>query len=456
MNIKTYVNKSNTIICNSEINTGKNPVLELYYGDGFTRILINIDTDKIKNFIEDKTFSDMLKLKHVLKMKNAWGLQSISNNTLFNSGKDSIKERTSSFDLYLLRMPEKWDSGIGSDFTKDGFITSNYVYSENGSNWYTSSGYTSWIEGPGAISGITDETHPYFIKKQHFNDGIEDIELDITSEINSIINSGITNNGFMICFPTIFEQESKELPQYVGFISNNSSTFYKPYLETIYDENIIDDRNHFYSNKLNRLYLYSIIGGSYTNLDSTPNCSINGTYYTVKQATKGVYYVEIPASDYFSENEMYYDLWSGIVYNGKIFNDIEKEFVVKPQEEYFNFTDSFDAQIKYIPNIYGIKLGSNIVRGDIIKLFIEARIEYSKFEVYNITGMEYRLYVKDLDKELTVIDYQPVNRALNNNYFLLDTESLLPNKYFIDIKINKNNEEITYKSKLMFNIIDNI
>lgn len=458
MNIKTYIEKSNTIIYNSEVNTGKNPVFELYYGGGYSRVLFKVDTEYIEKFINDKTFSNRDDIRHVIKLKNAWSLQSLSKNTLFNSGMDRSKERTSSFDLYLLRMPEDWDSGIGSDYTKDGFITSNYVYSENASNWFTASGNTYWKEGFGAISGTVDESHPYYINKQHFNQGSEDIEIDITNEINSIIYDNTPNNGFMLCFPTEFEQIEKSCPQYVGFLSNNSSTFFKPYIETIYNENIIDDRNDFFLGKTNRLYLYTIIGGSYCNLDELPTCTINDNTYTVIQATKGIYYVTIESStngiEEFEVNQMYYDVWSNIKYNGKILPDIEKEFVVKDEEIYFNLNDAQEASDRYVPSVYGIKLGAKINRGDIYKIYVDPRIEYTNKNVNNITGMEYRIYVKDASREFTVTDYEPINRALNSNFFLIDSNSLLPNKYFIDIRINMNDEKITYKSRLIFEVIE--
>lgn len=455
MDIKTYFEKTNTIIYNSTINTGSNPVCELYYGDGYTRVLINIDVSRLKEMVTGNTFSDITRLKHILKMKNCWGFQSLNSNIILNSGKDTIKERTSSFDLYLLRMPENWDSGMGNDYTSDGFIRGKSIISENGSNWYNSASSTLWKEGPGAISGITlDNT----ICIQHFDIGNEDIEMDITNEINSILYSGATNNGFMICFPESLEHLSTDIAQYVGFFTNNTSTFYKPYLETIYDENIIDDRNHFYSDKENRLYFYAIIGGEYTNLDSTPVCTINGSEYPVKQATKGIYYVTIPASvtSQYTEEKMYYDTWSGIVYNNKSFPDVELEFVVKSSAEYFNFGNSRYENEKYIPSVYGIKIGERINRGDIRKVIVNPRVEYTTNVVDNITGMEYRIYVKEGNKEITVIDFQPINRSINSNFFLIDTLSLLPNTYYADIKISRNDEEITYKNKLEFQIINEL
>lgn len=456
MNIKTYFDKTNTIIYGSTYNTSQNPVCELYYGNGYTRFLLEIDTDRIKSMIDDKTFSDVTKLKHTLKMKNCWSLQAIDSKMVFNSGKDTIKERTSSFDLYLVRMPEPWDSGSGNDFTKDGFVTNNYSISENGSNWYNSKTQTTWRTVPGVFTGITSgDTN--IIATQHFDVGNEDIEIDITHEINNIILSGASNNGFMLCFDTLLENTSTITTQYVGFFTNKTSTFFKPYLETIYSDVISDDRNEFYLGKNNKLYFYSIIGGQHTNLDVIPNCTIGNTKYIVKQATKGVYYIDINLSykDY-QPNVMLYDTWSNIVYNGINLPDVELEFVTKSSTEFFNFGNETYEQQKYVPIVYGIKHGEKINRGQIKKVFVEPRIQYTTNTVQNITGMEYRLYVKETNKEITVIDYHPINKAINANYFTLFTDDLLPNEYYVDIKISRYDEEMIYKEKLRFDIINEL
>lgn len=454
MNLKTYFNKTNTIIYNSTHNTGNNPVCELYYGDGYTRVLIHIDIDRIASMVEDKTFSDVSKLKHTIKMKNCWGLELMSEKLLFNSGKETSKERTSSFDLNLLRMPQTWDAGTGSDFTRDGFITNNYSISENGSNWVNSATETPWVEGDGAISGITGET---IIATQHFDQGNEDIEFDVTNEINSILTGNTENYGFMICFPNLLEQTDRETTQYVGFFTNKTTSFYKPYLETVYSETIIDDRYNFYLNKDNKLYFYSNVGGSPQNLDELPVCTIEDEEFEVKQATKGVYYIELNlSSEDYTEETMLYDIWSNIIFNGRTFPEVEQEFMVKLDEEYFNFNNTKVEEKKYVPTVYGIKHSEKLNIGDVRKVFIDPREQYTTNKVEHITEIEYRVYVKEGNKELTVIDYLPANRTLNTNYFLIDTQSLLPNKYFIDIKISKYGEVITHKERLVFEIVNEI
>ena len=454
MNIKTYLDKTNTIVYNSLVNTGQNPVCELYYGDGFTRVLLHFDTSKISALIDDKTFADTTKLKHILKLKNCWGLQTIDSRSVFNSGKDTVKERTSSFDLYLIRIPELWDAGVGNEFTKDGFITKQPSLSYNASNWFNSGTEKPWYNGNGVLSEISSTD---IIAIQHFDIGNEDIEIDLTDEINNILSGNTDNNGFMLKFVDQLEQTTMNKAQYVGFFTQNSNTFFKPFIESTYDDVISDDRNDFYLDKDNKLYFYSIIGGHLTNLDQLPTCSISEEEKVVYQASKGVYYIELNlSSQAVQENEMIYDIWSNIIFNHITFNDVELDFVTKTSSNYFDFGNSKIETKKYTTNIFGINNDQKVDRGQRIKIGVQAREEFTINKSINSNNMEIRIYVKEVDKQFDVISWDKIEKGSTENYYMLDTDSLLPNKYYIDIKMNVNNEIKIHKELLVFNIVNKI
>ena len=77
---KSYFSRNNTIISNSYTNTGKNPVVELFYGSsinnnyptGFSRFIFNLDLDLLKEKVNDGTLSLDCdeNVSHVLKMTN--------------------------------------------------------------------------------------------------------------------------------------------------------------------------------------------------------------------------------------------------------------------------------------------------------------------------------------------------------------------------------------------------
>jgi hypothetical protein len=70
--------------------------------------------------------------------------------------------------------------------------------------------------------------------------------------------------------------------------------------------------------------------------------------------------------------------------------------------------------------------------------------------------MEARVYVKDGQRELDVIPFHRINKTDTECYFIVDTNILLPQKYYIDIKVIYNQEEIIHHNTLSFFITDNL
>ena len=98
---RTYFDKNNTIVKDSEVNTGRNQISELYFGAKRSRFLFYCSFDEIKNLITNKVINIDGKTKHILKIKNTSSFDikdflSTSNNLLFNDN-----YRPTSFDLEL-------------------------------------------------------------------------------------------------------------------------------------------------------------------------------------------------------------------------------------------------------------------------------------------------------------------------------------------------------------------
>ena len=58
--------------------------------------------------------------------------------------------------------------------------------------------------------------------------------------------------------------------------------------------------------------------------------------------------------------------------------------------------------------------------------------------------MEIRIYVKDGDNEFDVISYDKIDRSFSENFYLIDTSTLLPHDYFVDIKVKVDQQEIIH------------
>ena len=466
----TFISKSNTIIKDSVASVGLNPILELNYGKMLTRGLIYFDHTKVQKMVEDKIYPDISKLRHVLKMKNAGSIDDKHINRIYlDSNGDYYKQRTSSFDLIYFLIPNDWDEGKGFDYKQDLNLRNHRAYSWRGCNWYQYQTYCKWEnEGIYSTDKLSKELDLFTSKNgnqsniiigyQHFDKGNESIEFDITETFNKFITGELCNYGIGIAFSPQYENKNTELTQYVGFFTSHTHSFFEPYVETTYNETIEDDRADFYLDKSNKLYFYSIVGGKYANLDEFPMCMVNDTSYEVKQATKGIYYIdiEVPSSSY-EDNTMLYDVWSNIKYKGKSFPNVELEFVTKSSNDYYQFgIPSSKQETELIPTLYGIKYKEVIKRGDIRKINVDCRIPYTTDQDRNNNYIEYRLYILSGEKQIDVIDWQKVEKGYNENYFFINTNELLPSRYYIDIRINVNMELFNYQKVLEFDIADNI
>lgn len=465
MVLRTYFDRNNTIVKNSIINTGRNPITELYYGGdennkSFSRFIFQFDETRLKELYEDRTFANISNLKHTLRMTNtgAFDVNLLGNKTC------SGKNRACSFDLILFKINQEWDEGVGYDYVDISNDCDSVSLSVCPSNWFEAKTNINWENGSGIYSGSPSNI---IVGTQHFEQGNENIEIDITDVVNSYI-TGDTNYGLGIAFAQEYEITNTTDYQYVGFFTRHTQTFYEPHIETIYDCTISDDRNDFYLDKENKLYLYVNIGGKPTNLDYIPTvrildeCSneiMSFTQDDVIQCTKGVYFINITIPTISGETQngsLYYDVWENISINGVERPNIELNFELKDSMGYYNIGDNSYLPKKIGFNISGINHNEKIKRGDIRKVLVSTRIPYTVEQTDKVDRVQYRLYVKEGSAEYTVIDYQDIQMTATHNYFLLDTQSLIPNTYYLDIRYESNLEVSTNKEVVKFDIVSQV
>ena len=120
---------------------------------------------------------------------------------------------------------------------------------------------------------------------------------------------------------------------------------------------------------------------------------------------------------------------------------------------YFNIGDNSSTPKKVGLTVTGIRLDERVYRGDIRKVIVSTRIPYTINQKQSVDSLKYRLYVKEGRNEYTVIDFQDIEMSNNQNYFLLDTESLVPGTYYLDIQVESNYEVLTNKEILSFDIV---
>jgi hypothetical protein len=468
MVIRTYFDRNNTLLYNRTTNTGKNPVAELFYGGAndantklFTRYIFQFDTQRIEDFRASGMYPDITKLTHTLKMTNT----SAFDTELLGTETGDGKKRTTSFNLNLFEIEQPWDEGIGYDFEGQKFFTSSddSVLSDEPSNWLEAASLSGWTSGNGVFSAWTATT---IITTQHFEDGNENLEMDVTDIVNGYL-TGATNNGLGLAFDEATENSLLSVLEYVGFFTRHTQTSYEPYVETTYSDTIVDNRGNFYLDKLNKLYLYVNVGGVPTDVDTmsamtvTVNDENDGffsafTGSAITHVTQGVYCIELIVPTTTTGCVLYEDIWSGITINGVTRPPIELSFELKDSSQYYNIGSDSSKPKNYTFNISGIKDKERINRGDVRKVSVMARVPYTVNQLEVLDSLEYRLYVKEGQAEYTIIDYTPVELANNYNYFLLDTASLVPQTYFLDIKAISSYEVRTTKNIVSFDITSQV
>lgn len=484
-----FLNKTNSIIKGNKSNLGLNPIMKLNYGKNISRGLIYFDTSKIEEMVKNCEIN-LDKASFTLKMTNCMSIDSVPYEKIILSNIQGETKRASSFDLILYKLPQSFDAGRGYDFFSDFWITDKKSYSEDASNWYFSKNGLVWesdknkvnleenninwstiihdknLEGGIYSSKYINEQYELFkngkdsiiLSEQHFDFGAENLSMDITPYITDIINNDMPNYGLCLSFAPNIENISDEINHYVGFFTDNTNTFYHPYVEINSNEYINDSRNNFINGIPNKLYFYVSIDGKPYNLDKMPTCTINNVDYPTVQEGYGIYYALIEPLKNVEDYEILYDKWSNLSINGIKMDDIELEFVVKPMNNKINIGYTSNKFNRPIPNIFGINDNEILQRGEVRKLFLDIREEFSTFKKTIPFNAEYRLYVKDGNKnrEYDVISYEKMDKIENFLTFNIFTEDLIPNNYYIDIKLSNNMGTFYYKNILQFIIANKI
>lgn len=465
-----FLDKTNTIINNTKRNMGLNPILSVSYGANIMRGLIHFDINEIKALIEDKTFANIEKLHFTLKMTNCFSVAGNVYNADFIENKH---KRASSFELILFKLPCDFDAGRGFDLVNDFWFENDKNISYDGSSWYFSKTLIPWIDYNTQYDpekdkgGIYSQEHleaeynkfkegkeSIIVGSQYFDFGNENLSIDITSYVLNAIKTN-KNYGLCLAFAPHYENNVSEILENVNFFTDHTNTFFHPFVETIYEEYIDDNRNNFTNSLNDKLYLTVYNDGILTNLDNIPTCFINDIEVEVKQASKGVYYaINYASKDSIYEDTVCYDKWSKMSLNGENIDDVELEFFVNKKNKRINIGNT--NKIEIVPSIYGINDGEDINQNEIREVIVDFKEKYSNENHFLLSKCEYRLYVKDGDREIDVIEYQPIETINSMNFINIYTMDLLPNKYYLDIKIYNGREKRTFKNVLYFNIVNNV
>ena len=237
---------------------GLSDILEVFsiYGqvssstDGFSleesRVLVEFNVDQIETEISAGVIP--ANAKYYLRLFNA------------EHGQTIPREYT----LESHAIDGAWQEGLGLDM--EGYTDLSYGY---GSNWIVRSGSTAWVAEGGDVHAGTSAT-------QTFDTGLEDLNIEVTTEVNAWMDGARTNHGFMVKLPTSFTDGTQQRSYYTKkFFARGSQFFHKrPCLEVRWDSSLQDDRINFYASSslasaadnTNTIYLYNYNRGQLVNI----------------------------------------------------------------------------------------------------------------------------------------------------------------------------------------------
>ena len=493
---RSYFSRNNTILYNSFTNTGKSPYTELYFGSsndttsqvGYSRFIFDLDLSSLVSKIQNKIIStgctSFSSMTHTLRITNT----SSFDPDLLNATTSTGRRRATSFDLILFRIPltsgntgtsQLWDEGVGYDFynvqrtinTSNGLLSpvslpQDKSYSQRPSNWFQTTTLSTWSQS-GLYSNTNNGNVNYsgltIVDTQHFEFGNEDIEFDMTNEVNQYLTGTTTGfTGWGIAYLPQLENLSGLTENYsVGFFTRHTQTFYEPFLETTYNDLVQDDRNSFYSNTINKLYMYTYIDGNPITLDNLPIVTIENNsgnvvgVYTSCIKTQGVYEITTTAMTATTPC-MFTDTWSNLSYNGVSLPNVTNDITLLPYKFGFSLSPQSKEPELYGFDFYGIKQDEKVLNTDIRRVGVVIKKAYTSSQILTPVSSYYRIYVRQGQTEVQVQDWTKVNRTSNEYYFIFDTTDKIPNEYFVDIKVLSSGEVNTYKRTLQFQIVNKL
>jgi len=450
---RSYFEKNNTVIKNSQTNTAKNPTTEIFYGSGFSKFIFKVDFTSLLEKVSGGDYVIDSNTTHKLHLTNTI----FGDETFLGAKRGTGRERTTSFSLIIFKLTESWDEGVGFDY-EDGeydYTTGNDTYDKRPSNWFNRTTADTWSQ-----EGIYSN-NPIILDTIEFDNGNENLVADITQYVNGIVVNGDVDYGIGVAFATEYEELDQEVDQSVAFFSKYTQTFFEPYVETYFDDRIRDDRDNFIEKTTQNLYLYVNKETNFFDLDNLPTVDIldptkspiSGlTDLTVSKVRKGVYEVTFGLNGLICDGKrFFYDVWKGISVENSVFPDITQKFVPKPYSSKFSLGENQKEVNKYVVQYSGIKQNEKIQSGDIRKVSIIFRTISQSTNIL-FDEVFYKIYIKEGSTNVNVFDWTYAD-VTNENSFMLDTSVLIPREYYLEIKGVKHNEEKTYPNVIKFEII---
>ena len=284
MGIKRYIANSDNTITNAfeadlttrgtGSNMGASDILEVFsiYGQtsgaaGYTveesKVLINFPVSTIISDRASKYIPGIGGVNFVLKMYNA-----IHSSTT-----------PTEFTMTVAPISASWTEGFGLDMDE---------YSDLGvSNWIKRNSSTNWnAQGGDFLTGSGASTGSYY-----FETGTEDLEVDVTSQVEKWIAGSTGSYGLGIFLTASLLTDTRSYYTKKFFGRGSEFELYRPHIEARWNSQTADDRGNFYisssllsTENVNTVYLYNYRNGKATDI---PSIGTNNIYVKIYETLGG-------------------------------------------------------------------------------------------------------------------------------------------------------------------------
>jgi len=491
----------NTSLSASDANVGQASTLDLFkiYNEttfnGFTgsysapteisRLLVKFNLTDVSSSIS--SMAELNGFKAYLNLKDINGSQIAPNK----------------FDVSVYPLSKSWDEGRGSD-----------IYSFNDldqSNWmtasYSDSSYVQWeqqgasalgylastdidIIGSGSIGG----SKVSFAGHQYFDNGHEDLMVDVTTAVSATLGGFMDDMGFLIAFSGSQETDAKT--RFVKrFASRHARNEYlRPSLIVKLDDSVVDQRSSMFFNTSGSLFLENkirgerafILSGSnetmLTGSDSlyviihTGSFAVTasaGIYKSAQKNIKGLYTASF-AINRFNDS----DVSSGVsLYTHSHASGSLKlyERWMDRYEQYTYFTGSFEMSLptkttnetrpKYVVSVTNLK--NQYRKNEIHRVDLHVRddnkISKSVRKNFGLKSLRFEqayYRIRDLRTGNIIVPFTKENNATrissdsDGMYFNFSTKNWPKGRsYTIDVLVVESGNDNVYETKTRFKVI---
>lgn len=315
------------------------------------------------------------------------------------------------YSLELCPLNVEFDEGIG-----DNVVTLGDSYA---TNWLQNTSETLWTTPGGG-----DNIGPV-IATQYFDSGYENLDMDITSWVQSHWANPVTvpNNGWMLKF--IDAEESNKKTYFVKRFSSRHTRnpMLRPKLVVQWDSYHIDDRLDFSSNSANTLSVKNYSKGDLSSVDNAPTVTLSRGTWSKVIASSEVVSAGITQGGFYEATVPVLDLQGD---DNALLSDLEASGSILLQEQW-NYDDNSDPANSVLLYSGSLDLKwSNASVSSMPKEYrftiINANSTYTHGEIPTI-----RLFVreKNLANEPVRIPIQLKSQIIRKAYFQIkDTNKL--------------------------------